>query len=142
MAIVADITSARDLVYAVLDAAWKAQSSPPLMIYDDQELAAPGQGPYAEARITHITGAQSSMGEPGHKRWSSEARLIVDIYNDVGDGRAAADAQARVVQNAFRGKSTSASPVWFRGVRVSEQPREGSRSCTRVVVDLQYDEQV
>ena len=76
---VADIGTARDLVYAVFKTAWATLGTPPQVVYDDQEIAAPEQGSYAEVSILHKTGAQVAVGACGGTRWRSQASLIVDL---------------------------------------------------------------
>lgn len=139
---IADIAQARDLIYGVLLTALTNYNSSLPVIYADKTGTAPDTGAYVEASLVHNGGAQATLGGAGGRRWRSHARLIVDVFTDFGDGLAASDPIVKAVQNAFRGKITSPDAVEFQGVRVAEQPRDGSRSKTRVVVDCVYDELV
>lgn len=142
MSTIADIATLRDRVYSVFATAWATLPAPPPVIYADQDKAAPEDGSYVDVGIQHTPSGQATLGGVGEKLWTSHARLVCDIYNAVGDGLTTTDVQTKVLQAAFRGKKTPLGDVWFRAVRVTEMPPSGSRSKTRVVVDLTYDERV
>ena len=139
---VANITELRDIVYGQFKTAWGTISSAPPVIYDDKEESAPTEGPYADVSIRHGASDAASIGSRSGRLWRSEASLIVDIYDDVGRGRDHADVWTAVVQVAFRGKHSPTGDIWYRSVRVAELNPSGSRSKTRVVVDLEYTETI
>lgn len=137
---VADITDARDLVLAMLKTAWDSQMTPPNIFWDDQEENSPFDT-YAVATFRHtMPSGQSSLTGDAGTRYTSGASLIVDIYTLFGSGAKAADPYTKLIQLAFRGQKSIPDKVWFRAVRLAEQPRFGKHAKMRVVVDFQYDE--
>lgn len=137
---VADITEARDIVLTQLKTAWDAQMSAPPLYYKDQAEDAP-QDVYAVATFRHSANAgQSSLTGDAGTRYTSGGSLLVDIYTLEGKGMNSGDPYIKIVQGAFRGQKSIPDSVWFRAVRVAEQPRFGKHSKVRVVVDFEYDE--
>lgn len=137
---VADHAEARDLVCAVLNTAWAAQTSPPPLIFEDGRTTKPDHAPYAEAEIDYGDQRGVAIGDSGRKRLRTEARLIVAIHTVPGDGLTMSDALVIIVQDAFeKVRDTAPDKVTFRRVAVVKDGLTGDSFKVRVIVYFDYD---
>lgn len=144
------VTTAKDTMYGILDAAWKASGSATenvLLLYADVIGDQPSSGavnevdPYGLARIQHVGGGQATLSNGiGSKRYRRTGFISVQIYTSVGDGLTVADSYVQVVLDAFENAANVAGGIWFRNARFNEVGRVGAMNLTNVLVDFEYDE--
>lgn len=89
--------------------------------------------------IRHVTGRQQTLGGVGGRAFQRTGIIFLQIYTRVGKGLQESYQLAKVLVDAFEGKS-SPNGVWFRNVRINEVGKDGTFSQTNVTVEFQYNE--
>ena len=102
-------------------------------------LRATGNTPFATVVVKHTDGRTASLGGVGHRNFLREGMLMVALYFPAGKGLSEAYAGAKIVADAYEGKS-SENNVWFRNVRINEQGVMGRFFQIDVLVDFEYYE--
>lgn len=141
------IAAGRDAILKQFTTAWNAQTPPiPVVRYDDLpgDLP-PGNAPWARVNVRHTTAPQVTLGGVGGRRFRNYGILTVQVFSvdgakgGTGGGLTQADALAKIVIDAFQGKSTKPDGVEFRNVRANEIGSSGSWFQTNVIADFEYD---
>jgi len=134
--------AARDAIGTKLKTAWDAQTPPvPLMLYDDVKGDVPKDGiSWARVQVRHNESNQVTLGEVAGRRFRRFGIVLVQIFTPFGDGLDAADAFAKVANDAFEGEETSPDEVIFRNVRVNEIGQSGDWFQTDVLADFEWDQ--
>lgn len=96
--------------------------------------------PWAEVFIRHSGGFQGSIGEKGHRKFVRIGFIRVTIQTPAVFGLSSRYQLAKVVADAYEGKSSASGGVWFRNVRINEGERDGMFYGLNVIVDFQYHE--
>lgn len=102
-------------------------------------LRATGTDPFATVVVRHNGGRTASLGGVGNRNFLREGMLMVGLYFPAGKGLSEAYAGAKIVADAYEGKS-SQNDVWFRNVRIDEKGVEGRFFHIDVLVDFEYYE--
>lgn len=95
---------------------------------------------FAMAKIMHTDdGGQRTLGGVGYREFERVALLMVMIYVQAGKGLSEMYQLAKVVSDAFEGK-TSVGGVRFRNITLRERDRDGQFAQIDVFVEFEYDE--
>ena len=138
------IEDARDEILTHFTTAWNAQTSPPILLYDDKTLDLPANAPYARITIQHNVFNQATIGGKtstggGGQRFRRNGIVTVQIFTPSGDGLTTADPLVELTINAFEGKSTGSDRVEFRSVRANEIGHDGVWHQVNVLAEFEYD---
>lgn len=127
-----------DDMQAMLLAAWNTTTFKLFFegVDDDRES---NNNPFCRSYIRHVTGRQKSLGGAGHRMFGRNGFLTAQIYTPVGKGLQESSQLAKVVADAFEGRSSD-NGVWFRNVRINEVGKDGMFMLTNVIVDFEYHE--
>lgn len=139
---VATITEGRDLIYTRFKTAWDASAYVLVPVfYKDAKGSPPPNTSWLRCTATHTAEQQVTIGgDPGNRRYRVRGIVTVQIFTPFGDGQDVADAMARVVKLAFRGKRTGLDSVTFRNARVMDGTQDGQWLQTNVMAEFDYDE--
>jgi hypothetical protein len=78
------------------------------------------------------------VGELGNRRYTTDGKLMVQLFTLAGDGRRAAQTLGETVLAAFRGQKTTGG-VWFRRERVNDVGADGAWYHVNAIIEFQYD---
>lgn len=141
----ATFKEASDEILAVYKSAWDTTGYPTdweNVSGDDTVTVPPVDGvtPWARVVVRNIVGGNESLtGALGKQRFIREGFFTAQIFTGLGKGKTEAYALAKVVADAFEGKSTP-SGVWFRNARINEIGNDGSWYQVNFVVNFEYSE--
>lgn len=94
---------------------------------------------WAVSTIRHVAGRQKTLGGVGNRAFQRTGIIFLQIFTRVGNGLHESYQLAKVMSDAFEGKS-SLNGVWFRNVRINEAGKDGAFSQSNVTVEFQYNE--
>lgn len=94
---------------------------------------------WAASTIRHTSGNQESLGGIGNRSFLRQGVMIVQVFTPVGNGLQESYQLAKVITDAFEGKSSPLG-VWFRRVRISEIGKDGMFQQLNVVLEFEYNE--
>lgn len=103
------------------------------------EERADNMSPFCRVFLRHVSGRQATLGGVGHRTFERNGFLTVQIFTPVGKGLLESHRLAKVVGDAFEGRS-SGNGVWFRNVRINEIGKDGMFNLLNVIVDFEYHE--
>ena len=89
--------------------------------------------------IRHVGGRQATLGGTGNRSFERTGIIFLQIFTRVGKGLQESYQLAKVLADAFEGKS-SPNGVWFRNVRINEAGKDGAFTQTNVTIEFQYNE--
>lgn len=119
-------------------AEWDATTHP--VFYESVEKdKIDATNPYIIPILRHADGRQATLGGTGVRRFVRNGLLLFRLFTPVGNGLQESYQLAKVVVDAFEGKS-SPGGVWFRNTRINEIGRDGSHYETQIMVEFEYDE--
>lgn len=127
-----------DDIQSVLKNAWDATGHKMFFesVRDQRET---DNSAWATSTIRHGAGTQDSLGGVGHRSFLRSGVLIVQIFTHVGNGLQESYQLAKVITDAFEGKS-SPNGVWFRRVRINEIGKDGMFQQLNVAIEFEYNE--
>lgn len=130
---------ANDYMLGIFKAVWDAYPGAPGVEYPDM----PGSPPtvdklWARVTVKHATGAQTSLGGVGSRRFTATGFVWVQVFAPAGDGSTGARTAAQAIVNAYRDARNS--NVWFRNVMLVEMGGDGAFSRVDVKANFQYDD--
>lgn len=142
---------AYDEIMTLFNTAWEAQGgAAPKVFWEDLAADAPkdevlpeSRPPeWARASMRFLDGQQGAFvldtgGAP--KKWERFGLVTIQIFTPAGTGLRRAGPLAKVVVDAFEGKSTPGG-AWFRNVRRVDVGRSGSWFQVNVIANFEYDE--
>lgn len=96
--------------------------------------------PWAEVFIRHNFGNQDSLGGKGNRSFLRIGFVQVKIHTPSVFGLSSKYRLAKVVADAYEGKSSQSGKVWFRRVRINEEDRDGMFYPVNVFADFEYYE--
>jgi hypothetical protein len=135
------IDQARDQMLAVFKAAWDPTGHPAR--YDDVAGDEPsGVAAWARVLVRHAPGGRRQAtlsGEAGARRFRATGTVIAQVMAEFGKGLNLADSLAKIVKDAFEGKTTSGGVI-FRNVSSAEVGKSGQWWQTNITADFEYDE--
>lgn len=133
----ATVETARDEMFALMRTAWGSRP----LVYDDLEENKPtGAEPWARITAKHFSGGQSTIARHGGKsRYARKGTLYINLFSKPGDGLRLLDPLAKIVLDAYEGKTTP-SGVWFTKVRLHEQGVVKGYYQIDVLASFSYDE--
>lgn len=89
---------------------------------------------WARIRVTHTDGGQGSLGgSDGAKIWDRAGVFQIELYTKAGRGMLIPYTEAEDVVSLYQGART-ASGVWFRDVRIDEEPVQAPSPWFRIDV--------
>lgn len=143
------VESARDEIFGLFKTGWDAGTSPlnagtPYEIkwqgVDNGVLPAVGI-PYAVAFVHHSLRSQSTLGEPGNRRFTQKGTITIQVFDalSVKQGLSNGLNLAIIARDCFEGKGT-ASGIIFRNAAIKEIGRHGEWYQFQVFIDFEYDE--
>lgn len=94
---------------------------------------------WAVSVIRHGTARQATLGGEGNRLFERIGIVIVQVFTPVGKGLQESYRLARVVAEAFEGRS-SPGGVWFRNVGINELGKDGMFQQLNVTAEFQYHE--
>ena len=122
---------------------WKAGwaiKHPEIDSFFENEGAA-AETTYARISVRHTTGAQTSIGPPGSRRFERRGNLMVQLFAPTDQGRGYISGLADDVRSIFEGGSFgSGDPVRCYGGRTQEVPTDGNWYMVVVVIPISYFE--
>lgn len=129
-------TAQQEMITMVTDV-WP--SGTPLQL-PNIDLTPPSSGQWGRLTIQHSFGGQQGFGS-NVNRHNRTGFLTVQIFDDKGKGLNSAYDLAKIVIDAFDGK-TSPGNIWFRDGRIQEAPDDEAQKWAQinVLVDFSYDE--
>lgn len=129
---------ATDEILTILKDAWDETGYP--MYHEDlQTVRETSNSPWATSVIRHASSRQATLGGIGQRSFLRVGVLIVSVFIQRGNGLSEAYQLAKLVAEAFEGKS-SPNGVWFRNVRVNEIGPDGTFFQTNILIDFEYHE--
>ena len=136
------ITEARDDILKMAYDAWVAAGyTANNLIYDDKDGSIPTNGErWARITVRHETGSQASLsGGLGTQKYLRTGTVFVQIFEPSGEGLSSIDNSAKIIMDAFEGKS-SPNGVWFRNVTFQEIGPDGNFFNGNVTIGFEYNE--
>lgn len=134
---------AKDAILTVFKTAWDTITpSPPAVIYQGTKKDTPdGDESFVRVWLQHTDGFQSTVGGAGGRRFRAEGSLSFFVHTPLklDDGGTLAYQYAKVLQDAYEGKSTGGDQVEFRRVRLIEVGTDGTWYRVNVLMDFDYD---
>jgi hypothetical protein len=127
-----------DDISAMMLAAWTPTDNS-LYWEDVQKERDKSNNPWAVFVIRHATGSQKTLGGTGKRMFERTGTAIASIFTPTGNGLSDSYILAKVVANAYEGKSSD-NGVWFKNVRIQEVPSEGQFRQLNVLMDFEYTE--
>lgn len=127
-----------DDISAMMLAAWTVTGYN-LYWEDVQKERDKSNNPYVSFFIRHATGSQKTLGGTGKRMFERTGTAIASIFTPTGNGLSDSYILAKVVSNAYEGKSSD-NGVWFKNVRIQEVPSEGQFRQLNVLMDFEYTE--
>jgi hypothetical protein len=106
---------------------------------DVQKQRDQSNDPWAVFVVKHATGSQKTLGGVGSRMFERTGIAIASIFTPTGNGLSDSYVLAKVVANAYEGKSSD-NGVWFRNVRIQEIDSEGQFRQLNVLTDFEYTE--
>lgn len=95
--------------------------------------------PWARVTIQHVNGNQKSLANfEGSRRFTNSGILTIQVFTPIGDGLVSEYRVGQFIRNAYR--KAQHSNLWFRNVRLSEQPSDGAFAQINVLADFSYDD--
>ena len=133
------VAEGRDDILTVVKTAWDTTGF--TMVYDDQVGSIPTtMVTWARTTVGHAGGGQATLsGSLGQQRYKRTGVVIVQIFTPSSEGLFSSDNSAKVIMDAFDGKS-SENGVWFKNVRFVEVGPDGDFYQCNVLIDFEYDE--
>lgn len=147
----ATLTTARDEIHALYQAAWDALTPAvnggvvPPTAYDGRAFTTPQAAAWARIRVRHTAGTQATLsgglGLPSRTRFNKTGTVIVTIFQPIeaGGDTTLAEALSLIAKGAFEGQQTP-SQVWFRDVVAGEVGIDGPWFQAQVTASFTYDE--
>ena len=134
---IADEATATILMLTHFKTAWDLLATPvPPVIYENKPGDPPKDGSaYVKVFVRHANTPQTTMAEPGGRKFTSTGFLLFEVYSRGGVGVTADANYAKVVKEAFR---TGTGGIWFRNARSIEQGQRGAMFLVNVLVDFEY----
>lgn len=134
----ATVEQARDEMFALMRTAWGSRP----LVYDDLEENKPdGAVPWARIIALHSSGGQSSISrQAGKRRYTRKGTLYINLFSKPGDGLRLLDPLAKIVLDAYEGKTTTPGGVWFTKVRLRELGVVKGYYQINVLAQFSYDE--
>jgi len=127
-----------DDINAMMLAAWTTTGY--VLRWDDvQKQIDLSNDPWATFITRHATGSQKTLGGVGNRMFERTGTAIASIFTPTGNGLSDSYILAKVVANAYEGKSSD-NGVWFKNVRIQEIPSEGQFRQLNVLMDFEYTE--
>jgi hypothetical protein len=141
---IATIQEARDEILLHFTNAWNVQTSPPLLVYDDQPRDLPNDASWARIMVEHTFFSQATLGGKvslggGGSRFRRAGLVTVQIFTPVGDGLTTADPLVDLAIDAFEGESTGSDRIEFRNARANEVGSDGAWTQVNVLAEFEYD---
>ena len=134
------IREAREEVTNFFIAAWNAQVSPPIILFDDKERDAPDNDDYVRFTMHHNIRDRQTLGdETNNRRFRSFGIITVQVFTISGDGLETQDAYVDLAVKAFEGQKTGEDRVTFRNVSHQEISQDGPWHQTNVLAEFDYD---
>lgn len=131
---------AQDEMLAMVKAAWDTTAYADRMFYEGVPFDRPtDQSPWAVTYIRHASGAQRTLGGSSGSLFERLGVTIINIFIPTGKGLSESYPLAKVLSDAFEGKS-SPGGIWFRNVRIVEIGSEGDFHQTNFLADFTYTE--
>lgn len=127
---------ARDDILAMLKAAAVYPATALFVIYDDTKKDKPSSGTWLRASIKHGRGSRATLGP--NALHTQSGILFVQIFTEAGGGLSDNDAIAKIIEDAYRGK-TSQNGVVFRDIVTKEVGQDGIWFQSNVEVEFEYD---
>lgn len=115
----------------------------PVVFWDnlDKGESAPVDRPWFRVTVRHTNGEQTTLQEPGSRRFSREGLVTVQIFVPAGArGLTLADRLGKMATDAFEGRQ--ADGVWFRNVRLNEvgNDEKGAWYQANVIAEFYYEQ--
>jgi hypothetical protein len=127
-----------DDIQAMLTTAWSATGH--MIFYESvREQREDDNTAWAASVIRHAGGSQRTIGGLGYRQFARTGVLIVQIFTPIGNGLQESYQLAKVVTDAFEGKSSPLG-VWFRKVAIREVGKDGMFQQLNVTVEFEYNE--
>lgn len=127
-----------DQMFDLLKEAWAPTGY--AAFYDDVAQERMGtDAPFIRAFIRHSSGGLQAFGSTEKQSFERMGYLMVQIYTPVAKGLSESYRLAKIVSDAFEGKSTPEG-VWFRRGRISEAGKDGMFKVLNFVTDFEYTE--
>ena len=139
----ATVEQARNEIISTFKTAWDAgaESTGLNVLYWDTEGEVPDSGAYARVTVRHATGEQTTVGSAaGKRRYERAGTVTVQIFTEHNEGGTLSDKLVNIIENAFRGVTTSPGRVIFRRVRTNEIGQDSQWFQVNVLADFEYDE--
>lgn len=95
--------------------------------------------PWASSTIRHTTASQDNLGGIGNMSFLRQGFVIVQVFTPVGNGLQESYQLAKVITDAFEGKSSPLG-VWFRRIRINEIGKDGMFQQLNVIIEFEYNE--
>lgn len=130
---------AKDFMLGVFKTVWDAYPGVPAVEYTDLPGAPPTVDKlWARVTVKHATGAQTSLGGVGSRRFTATGFVWVQVFAPAGDGSTGALTAAQAIVNAYR--TARDTNVWFRNVMLVDMGGDGAFSRVDVKANFQYDD--
>ena len=98
------------------------------------------EDPWCSVWVRHSGGSQATLGGKGNRKFRRIGFVQVAIHTPSVFGLSSSYQLAKVVTDAYEGKSSANGKVWFRQVRINEAGRDGMFNILNVYADFEYDE--
>lgn len=116
-------------------------SEEPVVFWDnlDKGVKPPQDRAWFRIVVRHTNGEQTTLQEPGSRRFSREGLVTVQIFTPAGArGLTLVDRLGTMATNAFEGRQ--ADGVWFRNVRLNEVGNTDAWFQTNVIAEFYYEQ--
>lgn len=136
------ISTVQDAWAAGAAAAAGTTSAPRLLVQGLDEMASPEattpNAPYGRLYVTHVLGAQASLGGTGTRLFDRAGQVLVQVFAPMNGGRGIKQsvALAAVVLNAVEGRE--AGTIWFRNASLVQRGPIGPFYQANVIAEFEW----
>ena len=128
---------ANDDMLSIFREAW-LQTNFKIFYEDIPEDRSASSDPFCRVFVRHTSGGQRTLGKLS-RMFSRNGFIRAEIYTPIANGLQESYRLAKVVADAYEGKSSD-NGVWFRRVRIMEMGKDGMFKRIDVIIDFEYHE--
>lgn len=120
--------------------AMAALSYVPLTRWEGREDSTPANPDEVWVRVSirHASGTQTTLAEPGARRFRHRGTFIVQVFTPIARGADYGALAAQAALQSLQGKSTP--DIWYSNARVNESTPDEPWLVWLVRADFEYDE--
>lgn len=131
------LSEARQAIYSTFLTAW-GMTTP--VAFDNEAFTPPEASAWARLHVQHFLSQQETLGPAGGRKFSRQARVVVQIFVPSNKGTQQSDTLAQQARNVFEGRSLAGTTIRFTAVETREIGPDKRWFQVAVDARFEYDE--